>query len=435
MRCSGRDRPAYGAAAARWRWASLLLVLAVGIMSLGLGSSGAAPAEPRPSERAIHDRDVPRSGPARPRQDESPVDVELFSRSDCPQCARARAYLDDLQAARPAITVRILDVMHDADGLVRLQELAAREGVVSLAVPTFHVRGRLVVGWAGREVTGRHVEALLDGQMVDADAPPGEGCAAEVACEAPPLRDVVELPLLGPVGARSLGLPLFTVVVGLLDGFNPCAMWTLLLLLSLLVRLGSRVRMLLVAGTFVLVSGLVYYAFMAAWLNVFLLAGLTREIQVGLGLVAVVAGLISLKDVIAFRRGFSLSIPDSVKPRLYAHIGRILRAPGLPAMLVGVAALALLVNTVELLCTAGLPAVYTQVLVGYGLPTWQNYALLGLYQVFYMLDDSLMLVVAVTTLSSKRLQEREGRWLKLVSGAVLVALGGALVFRPELLYW
>ena len=372
-------------------------------------------------------------------QEHAEPDVEMFSRSDCPHCADARAYLAVLQLERPDLSVRVVDVVQDPTALVRLESLARGAGVTTIAVPAFHVRGRLIVGWAGREVTGRRIETLLDGGPDHQDASSGEGCAvsddATAACEAPPQRDTVELPLLGKIDVRALGLPLFTVVVGLLDGFNPCAMWTLLLLLSLLVRLGSRSRMLMVAGTFVFASGLVYFAFMAAWLNVFLLVGLTREIQIGLGAVAVVAGLIGLKDAVAFQRGFSLSIPDPVKPRLYARIGRIVRAPALPAMLAGVTVLAFLVNSVELLCTAGLPAVYTQVLTSHGLPAWQNYLYLGLYQVFYMLDDSLMLAVAVTTLSSRRLQKREGRWLKLVSGGVLILLGGALLIRPDLLHW
>lgn len=420
-----------------WRTLRVVLVLAICLSTLG-GSLGddlavalARPLAHRPTE-------PPEDAVLLRAQEQAEPDVELFSRSDCPHCVGARAYLSDLQAERPDLTVRIVDVVQDHGALARLEAVAVGNGVTSVAVPAFHVRGRLVVGWAGREVTGRRVEALLDGLSEGGDVASGEGCAATAevaACEAPPLREVVELPFLGRVDAQALGLPLFTIVVGLLDGFNPCAMWTLLLLLSLLVRLGSRLRMLLVAGTFVMVSGLVYFAFMAAWLNVFLLVSLTREIQVALGAVAILAGLIGLKDAVAFRRGPSLSIPNPVKPRLYARIGRIVRAPGLPAMLAGVAVLAILVNSVELLCTAGLPAVYTQVLTSHALPAWHNYLYLGLYQIFYMLDDTLMLVVAVTTLSSRRLQQREGRWLKLVSGGALLLLGGALLVRPELLHW
>jgi hypothetical protein len=121
-------------------------------------------------------------------------------------------------------------------------------------------------------------------------------------------------------------LPLFTLALGLLDGFNPCAMWVLLFLLSLLVRLRDRKRMALIAGTFVLVSGAVYYAFMAAWLNVFLAVGLSKVVRVLLGTTAVLIGLINVKDFVAWGRGPSLSIPDAAKPGLVRPHSR--RHPG-----------------------------------------------------------------------------------------------------------
>ncbi len=97
----------------------------------------------------------------------------------------------------------------------------------------------------------------------------------------------------------------------------------------------------------------------------------------------------------------------------------------------GAVSLAVIVNIIELLCTAGLPALYTQVLTMQGLPRWANYAYLALYNVAYMLDDSILLAIVVTTLSHRRLQEREGRWLKLLSGLVLLGLGLVMILRPE----
>ncbi len=120
--------------------------------------------------------------------------------------------------------------------------------------------------------------------------------------------------------------------------------------------------MALVAGTFVLVSGAVYYAFMAAWLNVFLAVGLSQGVRWMLGALALVIGALNVKDFVAWGRGPSLSIPASAKPGLYARMHQVMQAPALPASLLAVAALAVVVNFVELLCTAGFPAVYTAVL-------------------------------------------------------------------------
>jgi uncharacterized membrane protein HdeD (DUF308 family) len=103
----------------------------------------------------------------------------------------------------------------------------------------------------------------------------------------------------------------------------------------------------------------------------------------------------------------------------------------LPAALASVIALAVIVNMVELLCTAGLPALYTQILTMQELPTWKNYLYLCIYIGAYMLDDTILLAVVVVTLSHRKLQEREGRWLKLLSGLVILALGLAMIFKPE----
>jgi hypothetical protein len=230
---------------------------------------------------------------------------------------------------------------------------------------------------------------------------------------------------------RDLGLPAFTFMIGLVDGYNPCAKWVLVFLLSILVNVRSRVKILAIAGTFVLASGLAYFAFMAAWLNVFLLVGYIRWLQIALGLVAVWIGLINVKDFFAFKRGISLSIPEAAKEGIYARVREIVTAKYLGAAVATAVVLAITVNIVELLCTAGLPALYTQILTVQELPAWQNYAYLLLYDLAYMLDDMLMLGIFVVTLSHRKVQEREGRWLKLVSGLVILALGLVMLFSPE----
>lgn len=235
----------------------------------------------------------------------------------------------------------------------------------------------------------------------------------------------------GELRVRDWGLPLFTILIGLLDGFNPCAMWVLLFLLSLLVNLRDRLKMALVAGTFVAVSGLFYFAFMAAWLNVFLFIGLSRTVQIGLGGIALLMGTINVKDYFALGEGISLSIPASAKPGLYARIRGVLQAENLAGALAGVVVLAGLVTIVELLCTAGFPALYTQILTLQRLPLWQYYGYLGLYNLASIFDDSLMVAIAVVTLSRTKLQERAGRWLKLISGLVMAGLGTVLLLRPK----
>jgi hypothetical protein len=154
-------------------------------------------------------------------------------------------------------------------------------------------------------------------------------------------------------------------------------MWVLLFLLSLLVRLQDRRRMALVAGTFVLVSGAVYYAFMAAWLNIFLLVGMSDALRWVLAGAAFAIGAINVRDFLVHEREFSLAIPASAKPGMYARMRAVLSAKALPSSLAAVATLAIVVNFFELLCTAGIPAIYTAVLTQHDLPASAHYAYLA----------------------------------------------------------
>ncbi|MFN7951262.1 MAG: glutaredoxin domain-containing protein [bacterium] len=342
--------------------------------------------------------------------------IELWSRAGCPHCADARRFLDELRARIPGLEVEVHDVVGDAAALASLRALAEREHLAGLSVPTFSICGAVVVGYQDDATSGSDIEALVRGTANAAELP-GEGR--------------VELPWLGAVRLDRLGLPLFTVVIGLVDGFNPCAMWVLLFLLSILVNLRDRRKIALIAGTFVVVSGLAYFAFMAAWLNVFLWVGLTRTVQVVLGLVALVVGSVHVKDFVRFGRGPSLSIPASAKPGIYARVRRIVNAESTAAALLGAITLAVLVNLVELLCTAGLPALYTQILGMQHLTAAAHYGYLALYNVAYVADDTVMLGVVVVTLSRRKLEQGGGRWLKLLSGAVILVLGLLLIVAPH----
>jgi glutaredoxin len=246
-----------------------------------------------------------------------------------------------------------------------------------------------------------------------------------------PPADTMEVPFFGRLSADRLGLPVFTIAVGLVDGFNPCAMWVLLFLLSILVNLKDRWRILAVAGVFVAISGLAYFAFMAAWLNIFLWVGLLRPVQVTLALTAIAVGAIHIKDFFAFKQGVTLSIPESAKPGIYARVRRIVTAESLLGAMIGASVLAVMVNVVELLCTAGLPALYTEILALQQLPTWQNYSYLALYNVAYMFDDGLMVALVVITLGRRKMQQEHGRVLKLVSGAAILLLGLVMLIKPE----
>jgi glutaredoxin len=344
-------------------------------------------------------------------------DLEIFVRAGCPHCEAAKIFLDDLRRERPAVRIALYDVAEDSAARQRLATLAAERGMTNIGVPTFLIGTELIVGFLSADTTGAEIRARLDENRHSA---------------APlPIVESIQTKWFGELHVRNLGLPLFTIVIGLLDGFNPCSMWVLIFMLSLLAGLANRPKMLLIAGTFVAVEGIAYFAFMAAWLNMFLLIGLSHITELVLGSIAGLAGVINIKDFWAFQRGISLSIPDTAKPGLYARMRRILQAENILAALIGTVMLAVLVQAVELLCTAGLPALYTRILTMHQLDQWVYYGYLALYNVAYMLDDVLVLAIGVITMSHYRLREREGRWLKLISGIVMVGLSVVMIVKPD----
>lgn len=410
--------------------------------------------------------------------------VNVYVRSGCPHCADAERFLTHLSAKYPALEFRYRDVASDIPSREAMQRLTRQYRRTATTVPVFHFCNELLVGFDSSSGMGRKIEEVLtrwtcpcpkpepgneQGGAVESDSPrnpplhqrdsvqrvnpvsaplltsePGpslqqvdESRAPEAELPLPggPSEDTsaepVRVPFWGELDVGYLGLPLFTIAVGLVDGFNPCAMWVLLFLLSLLVNLQDRRKILAVAGTFVVISGLAYFAFMAAWLNVFLLFGLLRWAQVLLSLLAIGVGAIHIKDFFAFRRGISLSIPESAKPGIYARVRRIVLAENLLGATAGAAVLAVLVNVIELLCTAGLPAMYTEILTLRQLPLWQNYLYLGLYIAAYMFDDSMMVGLVVITLGRRKMQETHGRWLKLLSGGAILLLGLVMLLRPQ----
>lgn len=340
-------------------------------------------------------------------------ELEVFVREGCPHCAKAKAFLSVLNSERPHLRIVYFSVDRDPEALDRLSRYSQAAGIWPPGVPTFRFNGQLIVGFDDSAHTGSVLTALVDG----AEATSGQ----------------IESSLFGMLDVARLGLPLFTLAIGLLDGFNPCAMWVLLFLLSLLIHLQDRKKMAMIAGTFVLTSGVVYYVFMAAWLNIFLLIGFTTALRWLLGGVALAIGGLNVKDFFAWKQGISLSIPDSAKPGLYARMRAVLVVDRLLPAMIAVATLAVLVNFIELLCTAGFPAVYTAILAQQDLNPLVYYAYLGLYIVGYIADDSLMVAIAVIALSNRKLTERSGRWLKLISGVVMLGLGCVLILQPELL--
>jgi uncharacterized membrane protein len=405
--------------------AAVLLLLVSGATGAGVGRLAAAGPAPSPTP-------APSTSPWYRVDARGDVLVDLYFGwlSTCPHCARARPFVERLAVEKPWLVVHSLQLDGDnAANLRLLTGLAAGIGEQIGAVPAFLFGGRLTTGFDTAETTGAQLAAELEGYR--AEVVGGLRPAASPTPQPSAASGYVTVPVLGRVAVGSVSLPLLTVVLAGLDAFNPCALSVLLFLLSVLVGARSRARMALVGGTFVLVSGLAYFAFMAAWLNLFLLVGELRLVTVAAGAAATIAALINIKDYVWFRRGISLMIPDSARPRIFGRMLDLGESTKLSAVLAGTFAVAVAVNAYEMLCTGGFPVVFTRILTLRELPTGTYYLYLLLYNVVYVVPLLLVVGAFTWTLGSRGISELEARRLKLLSGLLMLGLGLLLLLAPE----
>ena len=357
--------------------------------------------------------------------------VTLFWGEGCPHCEREKMFLKGLQRQHPGLAVREYEVWKNRENAALYRRVLRAAGIKQAGVPGTVVGAAVFMGFNDqtRKAIGDAITHCLQAGCPDGVAELNHRpMTPEMQQE-----QAVILPLLGSVDPATVSLPVFTVVIGALDSFNPCAFFVLLFLLSLLIHARSRRRMFLIGGIFVLVSGLIYFLFMAAWLNLFLVIGQIAAITAVGGAVAILIGFINVKDFFLFKQGVSLVIPESAKPRLFERMRGLLKAPTLPAMITGTVVLAVSANAYELLCTAGFPMVYTRALTLHKLTTIQYYQYLVLYNVVYVVPLAVIVSVITITLGARKLTEWQGRQLKLLSGLMMLSLGGVLMIEPTLL--
>ncbi|MEJ2347937.1 MAG: hypothetical protein P8Y17_01915 [Patescibacteria group bacterium] len=245
--------------------------------------------------------------------------------------------------------------------------------------------------------------------------------------------ETLKVPLLGDINTENLSLPLLSVVIGILDGFNPCAMWTLIFLISLLLGMKDKKRMWILGSTFIATSAFVYFLFLSAWLNFFLVLGFVFWIRVAIGLVALGAGIYSLRDFYVNREGGCKVTDSENRKKTLDKLKNITHKRKFIAAFFGIILLAFAVNLIELVCSAGLPAVYTQVLSLNDLPTLKYYLYILIYIFFFMIDDLFVFIVAMVTLHAVGIQTKYARFSRLIGGIIMVIIGILLLFKPELL--
>jgi glutaredoxin len=392
---------------------------------------------PAASQEAGHDQ--VRSGPS--------VAIYLFWTGTCPHCTKAREYLTHLAGREAQVQLHSFELNGNATHESAFIALSQHFRVEPLAVPLILVGEKVFVGYGDDATSGFEIEAEVERCLTTPCRDLARPIIAQVERQKatgqaeldprrgevrrPAVPETIWLPGLGDVATGSLSLPALTIVLGAVDGFNPCAMWVLVFLVGLLVGMRDTVKMWSYGAAFLLTSAAVYFAFMAAWLNVVLLLGSLAWIRIGIGVFALAAGGYYLREFVRNPDAACAVTSPGERQRIMERLKAAVAEQSFLLAIAGIMALAVAVNLIELLCSAGIPAVYTQVLVLSDLPAIAYYGYLMLYIAVFLLDDAVVFVTAMLTLQATGLAASYSRYSHLIGGIVLVGVGVLLVFRPQ----
>jgi len=387
--------------------------------------------------------------------EQKPVKLYYFYGETCPNCKRAKVFLDELEKKYPTLEIISYEVFgsrNNAKLLLKFMESCGRDTSL-IRTPTIFIGEEIIIGYLNDETTGSLIEEeikkCLENKCPDpldkvdqcdlcqCQGEKGEICPCEQCdCKIKEEKDkIISLPFFGQINLSKLSLPVLTVVVAAFDGFNPCAMWVLLFLIALLINVKSRKRMWLVGGTFIAASGIVYFLLLSAWLNLFMAISYVTLTRIIIGIMALGVGIWQLKKFATYQPGVCEVAPVGSKwnERLSQKAKQVVTSTALPATFIGIVLLALGVNLIEFFCSAGLPAIYTQVLSLNQLSPLSYYLYLLLYTFIFMLDDLIIFAIAVITLSKIGFTDKYTKWSMLVGGLIIFLLGLLLIFKPDFL--
>jgi len=338
--------------------------------------------------------------------------VYFFFLPSCSHCESQEPFNEKLKSEYPSINITRQDAS-TPEGSALLSEMLEERGIEEEPGFPITIFGNQVFAWESEETTGKAIEEALQ-QCLAGNCPPPTG-------QEP--RDTIVLPLIGEIDPSAYSLPALAVILGVVDGFNPCAMWVLVYLISIVATLRDRKRIWLIVGSFVLSSGILYFLFMTAWLNAFLFIGYVKPVTVVIGLVALGGGILQIRGVIKTKGAIVCEVTDEEsRKKTMTKVQRIVSSPITLGTIVGIIALAFAVNSVEFVCSAAVPAVFTRVLSLASLTTLQHYAYILLYVFFFMLDDLVIFGTAALAATSS-LGDRYAKYSRPVGATILIILG------------
>lgn len=371
--------------------------------------------------------------------------VEVFERDDCQHCQDLRQFLKSFESVpeNPRIEVVAYDVRTE-EGLKSFRQLAEKEGL-SQATPIILIGNHVIQGFDQPETTGVMLGRIIEAQMgkprvgLTAYLSQDEGvverveagtCDTEKGCVLEEEPFLVKVPFIGVIDVARYSLPTLAAVLGLIDGFNPCAMWVLVTFLLVLIQMRSRERLLAVAGLFILAETVMYYLILNVWFTTWDFVGLDRWVTPLVGLLSLGGGVFFLYEWYT-SDGTCKVVNLEERAKISGRIRKLATEPFTWLTAGGVILLAFSVNVIEFACSIGIPQAFTKILEMNNLSFVGTQSLMFIYILGYMVDDFLVFGLALWGAEKLHMTTQYAKWSNLVGGILMLVLGSILIFAPS----
>lgn len=348
--------------------------------------------------------------------EEGKVNIYFFHRTSCPHCKKENKFLDEIEAKYKNINIYRYEVSSSSENSKYLKEVKTLFKEKSNGVPYTVIGDKTFLGY--NEYVGDKIEKTIQDYL-------------EISKKTEKEKSTFDLPVVGEVNAKEASIPLIAIVLGLIDGFNPCAMWVLLFLINMFIDMKDKKKMFLLGYTFLFTSALVYFLSMLG-LSVVLNMATIKWIQRVIALVALVAGILNIRTYIKTRKDTGCHVIDDKKrKKMVKRVLKITKEESLIIALIGVIALAASVNLVELACSLGFPAIFSEILALNNITGALRIFYLLIYVLFYMIDDLIVFTIAVCTFSITAKSTKYTKYVNLIAGIIMILIGILLIFKPE----
>ena len=368
---------------------------------------------------------------------EKPLNLYLFHGETCPHCHDEIAFLNEIIPTYPEgqIVLNKYEVWNNEENADFMDKFAAAFGFEASGVPLLFIGEKYFVGFS--ESIGESIREQIDEQIIAKDRPDTidyvEG-VKKTSGGGLVVSEEITLPIIGKFDLSGKSSLAVTTAVGLADGVNPCSLWVLTMLLTIVIHTDSRKKSFIVGFVYIFVTAAIYALFILGVFSLLDYVKFIPQIQMAAAAITLVISIINIKDYFFYKQGVSLTIDDSKKPGLYAKMRNIVKnSDSLPAMIGATVALSAMVSLIEFSCTAAFPVIWSNILTAQGVTGAAFYGYLLLYMFLYQLDEIIIFIAAVITMKSKRVEEKHGRFLKLFSGCMMLVLSVVMLMRPELM--